>query len=46
MDQKQDKTLFPGQKKGLIRMFIQRIEQEESTQLRFYLFGDEPEDDY
>jgi len=46
MEQKQDKELFPGQKKGLIRVFIKRSEQEESSQLSFYLFDDEPNDDY
>ena len=46
MEQKQDKILFPGQKKGLIRVFIKRGAQEEnSAQLNFYLFDDEPNDD-
>jgi hypothetical protein len=43
MEQKQDKPLFPGQKKGLIRIFIKNGQQEESVQLRFNLFDDEPE---
>ncbi|MCM3585554.1 hypothetical protein M3182_07305 [Mesobacillus maritimus] len=46
MGQKPDKDLFPGQKNGLIRVFIKRSEQEESSQLHFYLFDDEPKDDY
>jgi len=46
MEQEQDKALFPGQKKGLIRVFIKQGEQEESAQLHFYLFDDEPEDEY
>ncbi|MGG3891113.1 hypothetical protein [Metabacillus fastidiosus] len=46
MEQKLDKNLFPGQKKGLIRVFIKRNEQEESSQLHFYLFDDKPKDDY
>ena len=46
MEQNQDKDLFPGQKKGLIRIYIKQTEREESAQLRFYLFDDEPDDEY
>ncbi|USK62362.1 hypothetical protein [Peribacillus asahii] len=38
MDQKQDKALFPGQKTGLIRVFIKRVQEEESTQLHFWFW--------
>lgn len=46
MEQKLDKDFFPGQKKGLIRVFIKRREQEEPSQMHFYLFDDEPKNDY
>lgn len=41
MDQKLDKTLFPGQKKGLIHVFIKRDQQEQFAQSLFHFFEDE-----
>ncbi|MGF6947702.1 hypothetical protein QF028_000195 [Neobacillus sp. B4I6] len=41
MDQKLDKTLFPGQKKGLIHVFIKRDQQEQFAQSHFHFFEDD-----
>jgi hypothetical protein len=41
MEQKQGNTLFPGRKKGVIRVFIKRGKQEGIEQLRFNLFEEE-----
>jgi hypothetical protein len=41
MAQQQGKTLFPGQKKGLIRVLIKGDQMEESVQLQFDLFEEE-----
>jgi len=41
MDQKQDKVLFPGQKVGVIRVFIKRANEDTSTQIPFHFFDEE-----
>lgn len=41
MAQKQDKALFPGQKKGFIRVFIKRVQQEQFAQSHFHFFEDD-----
>lgn len=41
MEQKQDKALFPGQKKGLIKVLIKRGHQEQFVQSHFHFFEDE-----
>ncbi|MEH7120050.1 hypothetical protein V7128_21900 [Neobacillus vireti] len=40
MDQKLGKVLFPGQKKGLIRVFIKGGQQELFAQSHFHFFED------
>jgi hypothetical protein len=40
MDQKLDKPLFPGQKKGLIRVLIKRDQQELFAQSHFHFYED------
>lgn len=42
MEQKLGKPLFPGQEKGWIRILIKSGQQEDSVQLRFELFDDDP----
>jgi len=44
MEQQQDKKPFPGQETGIIRVLIKRSEHEESVQLSFDLFDEEPND--
>jgi len=45
MDQKQDKAPFPGTRKGIVRVFIKRTQQEDSAQLHFHFYHEEPEQD-
>ena len=40
MDQNQDKALFPGQKRGVIRVLIKREESEVAVQLRIGFNGE------
>jgi len=42
MEQQQIMQPFPGQATGIIRVLIKRFEDEESVQLSFDLFDDEP----
>ncbi len=41
MKHKQDKVQFPGQKVGLIRVFIKRGNEDATAQIPFHFFDEE-----
>lgn len=38
-------TIFPGTRKGIVRVFIKRAAQEDSAQLHFHFPYEEPQKD-